>query len=366
MPHIVAKNRADWRVTPLPAVDIQHPYVTRAKKAKANRKKDGLIVYYTIADGEYEGTYEDVEGFVNSYNLVDKGGILMVRLNALSQSNPGWDAVAWWEQVDFDNPDTWQDIIDKVVGVTYAWKNKDGVEPQLMQDKVVAVDPKYAQQQPEQAPSAPVIPDDTYEDTEVGQVFGYVSDGPYDDGYEEDTFDGPTIYVDTRQKQGHHDEKHNHLMDMGYNLAEVTLPFGDYIMNPTGEGFRRVVDTKHGLGELAGNVSPSDRKRFVAELDRAREAGYEMLVLVTESTKMRGPSDIMHWTPEECKSCRMCFSPHDRKEFCKKTYGSKPLCGDALLKALDLYCVQHGAQIRFVRDEAEAADGISKWLEGVW
>ncbi len=101
------------------------------------------------------------------------------------------------------------------------------------------------------------------------------------------------IYVDTRQKVGKHDLKHDGLEKLGYELVRKKLEVGDYML----EGNNSVsVDTKQGCSELYTDLI-KDRDRFNREIRRATAAGIHLFVLV-ESQTIKSVPDIVKYKPK--------------------------------------------------------------------
>ena len=78
------------------------------------------------------------------------------------------------------------------------------------------------------------------------------------------------ILVDSRQKKGKHDLKHEQMMSAGINLIRCALPWGDYIAAP-----RVAVDTKQDILEIAGNLCgcASEKRRVREEIKKANDGG---------------------------------------------------------------------------------------------
>lgn len=330
---ILPQNRSDWSERALP-VGRYHGIITGFQIAH-----DGMPrFYYNITTGDYEGVYGGIESFHNSFLLSNRDcSMLEARLAAISASNPGFDAKTAYEA------DDWDAFIGKICDVTYKLKYKDprtsryyleqdeeGTrKPSVVQDAVLRVEETTEQPAPTPRATATV---------------------PAPNGVS-------TIFVDSRQRAGHHDEKHGAMTAAGWHLETTTLGTGDYIM----PGSRYIVETKGDLEELAGNID-RERARWVAELVRANTQGFALLVLVTEPG-IRGPEDIAAWTPSACKSCGRC-DPHETG-LCAKSDGDKPMCGRGLVAALEALATGADTvhRLMFVDDETTAAARLVEWLQ---
>lgn len=99
-----------------------------------------------------------------------------------------------------------------------------------------------------------------------------------------------TIEIDTRQRKGMHEAKHQAFREAGYRLLFTKLPFGDYRF----VGGTYCVDTKRDLVELCGNLC-QQHKRFRSELSGARDAGYRLFVLVENADGVTDLTTLRAW-----------------------------------------------------------------------
>ena len=111
------------------------------------------------------------------------------------------------------------------------------------------------------------------------------------------------IYEDTRQQQAHgdkHANKHAWWKDHGVEVERRKLEFGDYVR---ADGMSNIaVDTKRSIDEVAGNVG-REHDRFVRELDKARDAGYRLIILIEVGAPYKTIEDIKTWVSGACKRC---------------------------------------------------------------
>lgn len=158
---------------------------------------------------------------------------------------------------------------------------------------------------------------------------------------------GRTIVEDTRNKVGQHAIKHNWWAAHGVEVVRRKLDFGDYMRDEP--GWNISVDTKRDVQELAGNCG-REHARFVRELDRARDAGVRLYVLVEEHEAYNDRDRLTLWV---CRTCRMC--PEFRAKRCDpnrdrcRKRRTKPLNGTVLAKIIAKLEADHGALFLFTR-----------------
>lgn len=156
----------------------------------------------------------------------------------------------------------------------------------------------------------------------------------------------PQIYEDTRQKPGKHEYKRKWFEEHGVSVERRALATGDY---ERADGLSNVlVDTKRSISELAMDVG-RDHTRFVRELDRARDAGCRLVVLVEVSHPYHVLDDVARWTPTPCKKCRWRGSgcnPHARGRCLM--YARKPMQGPTVVSICKGLERDHGCRFEFV------------------
>ena len=89
------------------------------------------------------------------------------------------------------------------------------------------------------------------------------------------------IYEDTRQKVGKHSLKHDFWEKEGITVVRKALSVGDYMLPDGGIS----VDTKQDVVEICQNmlgVWNQDRRRFTAEVMRARDEGCRLVFLIED------------------------------------------------------------------------------------
>lgn len=108
------------------------------------------------------------------------------------------------------------------------------------------------------------------------------------------------LVIDTREKPRAITKIIDYLQQNEIKYIRSKLIVGDYMLY---ERPNRVVDRKQNIDELAKNCT-ADHKRFRAELDRCRDLGVELTVLVEQNTytdrgekiRVKDISDLMLWT----------------------------------------------------------------------
>ena len=100
-----------------------------------------------------------------------------------------------------------------------------------------------------------------------------------------------TIQIDSREKQKELDRIIPQLEAQGAKWFKSKLYVGDYqsLDNP-----RLVIDRKHDLQELAGNIC-QQHERFRAELVRAQEAGIQIVILCEHGGSIKTLEDVYFW-----------------------------------------------------------------------
>ncbi len=142
----------------------------------------------------------------------------------------------------------------------------------------------------------------------------------------------PTIYEDTRQQVARGDKhaiKHEWFAAHGIEVVRRKLDFGDYATDES----NIVVDTKANVGELAMDVG-RDHGRFAREMERARDAGYRLVIMVETNRPYVDLDSLVDWTSSACRMCRhykavRCV-PHEKVKCIK--FRRKPIQGVAVMR----------------------------------
>ena len=155
------------------------------------------------------------------------------------------------------------------------------------------------------------------------------------------------IIEDTRNKIGRHAIKNDWWAAHGVSVVRRKLDFGDYMT----EGSNVSIDTKKDVQELAGNLG-RENDRFARECDRARDAGYRLIVLVEELEAYNDREKVKLWTSRVCRTCRKC-NPHKTKTCKARRF--KPINGERIAKSMTTFEMDHGVRFMFCKREDTAA-----------
>lgn len=112
------------------------------------------------------------------------------------------------------------------------------------------------------------------------------------------------LISDTREKKNQHVLDYFEAVGIKYEICK--LDSGDY-MDAYRPGI--VIDRKQNIAELAKNVAGKDRDRFVRELERAKAAGSQLVILVEQNRykdrdkwiHVKEPADLMLWSSPHTK-----------------------------------------------------------------
>jgi hypothetical protein len=150
------------------------------------------------------------------------------------------------------------------------------------------------------------------------------------------------LLIDTRQHAGKHETKNQWWERHGVPTAVKKLDFGDYMTHDVSIS----IDTKRGIGELAGNLcgSRAEHERFKRECIRASDAGCKLIVLVEDVHKRTEIRQIATWVNDRCIRCGVCHSGK-AVEKCVR-YSAKPVSGIRLYKTMHTMTERYGVEFR--------------------
>mgnify|MGYP002622091925 CR=1 FL=1 len=148
------------------------------------------------------------------------------------------------------------------------------------------------------------------------------------------------IQVDTREHAKEWERISRQFDALGVRYFRSKLFVGDYcaVDNP-----RVVVDRKKDLQELCGNVT-QQHERFRAELVRAKENGFQIIILVEHGADIKSLEDVFFWR-----------NPRKHRVYWKTINGKKVRCvasekavdGVQLYKSLCTIQDRYGVQFEF-------------------
>lgn len=176
---------------------------------------------------------------------------------------------------------------------------------------------------------------------------------------------GEVIYEDTRQQVARGDKhaaKHAWWAAHGIDVVRVKLDFGDYAR----DGSNIAVDTKKGLVEVAADVG-REHARFARECDRARDAGWRLVVLVEESRRFGSVRDVAGWMNAACLRCpqRRGRACDPRSQSSCLRYRRKPMQGVQVARTMASMEGAHGFRWQFC-EPGDAARSICEILGVTW
>lgn len=155
------------------------------------------------------------------------------------------------------------------------------------------------------------------------------------------------IYEDTRQQDGKHLQKQEWWKAHGIEVVRRKLDFGDYAT----DGSNVVVDTKRNVAEIAQNINGRQHARFKRECERARNAGFRLVVLVENLNGYESVVNVASWENDHCMHCRMrkqrVCEPRNPHGKCAKHRTMKPIQGPRLAKAMQTMQERYGVQFAF-------------------
>ena len=151
------------------------------------------------------------------------------------------------------------------------------------------------------------------------------------------------LQIDTRNKPGKHDLKHQYFEQQGIKTIRTKLYVGDYAL----VGGTVCVDTKANIQELAANVD-QQHERFRNEMIKARDAGYTLVFLVENEDGVTDLSTLTEWVnPRNSINRRKGLRP--------------PISGTRLAKACATMERKYGVRFMFCKPD-EAAERVLSLL----
>lgn len=159
------------------------------------------------------------------------------------------------------------------------------------------------------------------------------------------------LYEDTRQQLGKHEAKRLWFEAHGIEVVRKKLDAGDYAADHS----NLLVDTKRGLSEVAMDVG-RDHARFAREMERARDAGCRLVVLVEVGYPYRSTEDVARWVNDACKRC-----DRHRQHLCDpmaggrcQRYRRKPMRGTTVAKIIEAMERDYGCRFEYVNPRYSA------------
>lgn len=130
------------------------------------------------------------------------------------------------------------------------------------------------------------------------------------------------VQIDTREKSRAIQKILQYLNENNIKYVSSKMICGDYcdISNPL-----FCIDRKQNLNEVCNNVC-LDRKRFIAELERAKELGIRLVFLIEHSAKIKCLEDVRFWKNPRLKEHPLALSGERLYKILsvvEKTYNTK-------------------------------------------
>jgi len=156
------------------------------------------------------------------------------------------------------------------------------------------------------------------------------------------------IICDTRQKRGKHENIDRWFDLHGVEYEYRKLDTGDYATDDLSSNI--LVDTKKGLSEVAMDCG-RDHDRFAREMDRARDAGYRLVILIETTGNFPTVESLARWMNTSCERCqhfraRAC-NPLAKRGGCIK-FKRPPMRGETLAKIMATMASDHGCVFELV------------------
>lgn len=155
----------------------------------------------------------------------------------------------------------------------------------------------------------------------------------------------PTLQIDSRQRKGLHEAKHEYFRSLGIHCVRTKLYVGDYMF----VGGTVSCDTKRDLQELAADID-QQHDRFRRELENARDAGIDLTVLVENAHGIRSLSDLAAWREPDA-------------DFARRRNAKRRIDGMRLAKACATMADRYGVSWAFCAPE-DAGAKVIEILEG--
>lgn len=158
------------------------------------------------------------------------------------------------------------------------------------------------------------------------------------------------LFEDTRQKPSQHILKNEYFAANGFTVERTKLYVGDYMF----PGGVTTVDTKADIYELASNLK-QQHERFRRECVRAKEAGYQLIVLVENVDNVSTLYDLADWIEP---MAHFMERKHKSRGKVKVRF-----TGTSLYKACKTMSVKYGVQFAFC-PPARAGERVIELLKG--
>lgn len=160
-----------------------------------------------------------------------------------------------------------------------------------------------------------------------------------------------TIYEDTRQKTGEHQNIADYCKEHGLTMRRIKLEVGDYISPPP-----IAVDTKQGMSEVYSNLV-QDHDRFRNECIRAQQDGTTLVILIENDEGMRCLDDVERWDNPRVHEYyeKYAFALSARKKGKTIKVPAPPVSSKRLIKMMETMTERYGVRWMFCSYEETGA-----------
>jgi hypothetical protein len=162
--------------------------------------------------------------------------------------------------------------------------------------------------------------------------------------------DDRTIIEDTRNKVGKHERKNTWWRNHGVKVVRRKLETGDYATADMSSNI--LVDTKKGLAEVAMDCG-RDHARFAREMDRARDAGCRLVILIETTGNYHCVADVARWENDVCRRCDIRRYGDCTKQRCTR-FKRRPMTGETLARIMTKMAADHGCVFDFIHPKMAA------------
>ena len=147
------------------------------------------------------------------------------------------------------------------------------------------------------------------------------------------------ILTDTRQQDKKHDIKDAYFEQQGIETRRTKLYVGDYTL-PTNQSV--CVDSKASISEVISNVCSKDHERFIREIERAKEIGVFLYVVVENKDGVTDFETLSKWINPRYIRWKKITSAHKNGKMLKVPVSKiPPTNGGTLAKALQTIESEH-------------------------
>ena len=153
-----------------------------------------------------------------------------------------------------------------------------------------------------------------------------------------------TINVDTREHASEWNRIQKQFDKLGLQYFRSKLYCGDYMSL---DNAKLVIDRKKGLLEVCQNVT-QQHARFRAELERARDAGIQIVLLIENFGNIQSIEDVKTWQNPRKHQIRWRYNKttHKRERYVESP---KAIDGSQLYKSLCTIRDRYGVMIEFCK-----------------